>query len=88
MCFVAINLVTSLEIRPIRCATTLYHIGRTRNGYVANPFILPSSTGESSATSGYVFVPERFGPNEEPAGRNEERAKKKLCSVPSKGFNR
>ena len=39
----------------------LCHIGRTRNGYVATRFNLLSSTAESSATSGYVVVPEHFG---------------------------
>ena len=31
MCSVATNLVTSLEIERIHCATTLCHFGRTRN---------------------------------------------------------
>ena len=56
MCYVATNLVTSLKLNSIRCATTLCHFGRTRNGYVATYFILLSSTAESSATSGYVVV--------------------------------
>ena len=34
---------------------------QTRNGYVATHFVLLSSTAESSATSGYVVVAERFG---------------------------
>ena len=51
-CFVVTNLVTSLEFKPIRCATTLRHFGQTRTGYVATHFILLSSTAESSATSG------------------------------------
>ena len=51
--YVATNLVTSLEIHPIRCANMLCHFGKTRNGYVATSFILVSSTVESSATSGY-----------------------------------
>ena len=37
----------------------LCHFGRTANGYVATRVILLSSTAESSATSGYVVVPER-----------------------------
>ena len=77
------NLVTSLEFQPIHCATTLFHFGRTRNGYVAKRFILLSSTAESSATSGYVIVAERFGQNEEPASRNEERANKNLVLFPA-----
>ena len=54
MCSVVTNLVTSLEFQPIRCATMLFHFGRTRNVYVATRIILFSSTAESSATSGYV----------------------------------
>ena len=64
MCSVVTNLVTSLEVQPIRCATMLLHFGRTRNGYVATRFILLSSTAESSATSGYVVAPERSGQSE------------------------
>ena len=78
MCSVANSLVTSLEFKPIGCATTLCHFGRTRNGYVAIHLILLSSTAESSATSGYVVVLERFGQNEQAASRNEERARKNL----------
>ena len=81
MCSLSASLVTSLEFQPIRCATMLCCFGRTRNGYVATQFILLSSTAESSAISGYVVVPERFGQNEEPASRNEERTGKNLvCS--------
>ena len=60
MCPAATNLLTLLEIDPIRCAFTLCQFGRTRNGYVATHFFLPSSTAESSATSGYVVFPELF----------------------------
>ena len=81
MCSVATNLVTLKEFRPIRCATTLCHFGRTRNGYVATHFILPSSTAVSSATSRYVVVPERFGQNEKPASGNKELARKKPSLV-------
>ena len=59
----------------------LCHFGQTRNGYVATYFIPLSSTAASSATSGYVVVPERFGQNEEQAGSNEERNKKKTSFV-------
>ena len=79
-------MVTSLEFRLIRCATTLCHFGRTRNGYVVTHFILVSSIPESSATSGYVVVPERFGQNEEPVSRNGERTRKKRSFVPSSEF--
>ena len=65
----------------------LCHFGQTRNGYVAARFIL-SSTAESSDTSGYVVVPERFGQSEARAGRNVERTGKKRSFVPSIGFNR
>ena len=82
MCSVVTNLVTSLEFQPIRCATTLFHFGRTRNVYVATRFILLSSTAESSATSGYVAVPEHVLQNEEPACINEERTRRKPKFVP------
>ena len=87
MCSVVTNLVTSLEFQPTRCATTLFHLGRTRNGYVATRIILFISTAESSATSGYVVAPERSGQSEAWASRNVERAKKKLSFVPNSGFN-
>ena len=61
MSSVVTNLVTSLEFQPIRCATTLFHFGRTRNVYVATRIILLSSTAEGSATSGYVAATERSG---------------------------
>ena len=77
MCSVVTNLVTSLEFQPIRCATKLFHFGRIRNVYVATRIILLSSTAESSATSGYVVAPERFGQIQAWASRNVERAKKK-----------
>ena len=64
----------------------LRQFGQTRNGYVATHFILFSSTAASSATSGYVVVPERFGQNEEPACSNEERTKKKPRFVPKENF--
>ena len=63
------------RIPSIRCANMLCQIGRTRNSYVATKFILLSSTAASSATSGYVVVPEYFGQNE---GRTTE----KLSFVP------
>ena len=37
-------------------------------------------TEESSATSDYVVVPERFGKSEARAGKNEERTRKSLVS--------
>ena len=64
MCSVVPNLVTSPEPQPIRCATMLFHFGRTRNVYVATRIILLSSTAESSATSGYVAATERSGQKE------------------------
>ena len=69
MCSVLTNLVTSLEIQPIRCATLLFLLGRTQNGYVVTRSILLSSTTEDSATSGYVVAPEHFGESEARAGR-------------------
>ena len=61
----------------MRCATMLCLFGRTRNNYVTTGFIRLSNAAESSATSGYVVVKERFGQKEEPFKRNEEGAKKK-----------
>ena len=58
----------------------LCQFGRTRNVYVATRFILLSSTAESSATSGYVAVPEHFLQNEEAACINNERTRKSLVS--------
>ena len=59
MCSIVTNLVTSLEFRPIRCATTLFHFGRPQDAYVATRIILLSSTAEGSDTSGYVAATER-----------------------------
>ena len=70
---VASNLVTSLEFNPIRCATMLSHFGQTRKSSIATHFNLLNSTALSSATGGYVVIPERFGRNEETAGSKEER---------------
>ena len=80
---VATDLVTSQKFQPIRCAFMLCQFGRTRNVYVATRTILFSSTAESSATSGYVAVPEHFLQNEEPACINEEGTKKKPSFVPN-----
>ena len=82
------NLVTSLDFQLVRCATMLFHFGRTRNGYVATRFILFSSTADSSATSGNVVAPERSGQSEAWVGRNVERARKKPSFVSNCGFNR
>ena len=73
----------SLEFKPIRCATALFHFGRTRNVHVATRIILLSSTAESSATSGYVVAPERSGQIEAWASRNVERAMKKPSLFPT-----
>ena len=64
MCSFVTNLVTSLEFQPIRCATTLFQFGRTRNVYVVTRIIPLSSTAEGSATSGYVAATERSGQSE------------------------
>ena len=61
----------------------LCHFGRKRNGYAATPFILFNSTVESSDTSGYVVVRERFGQSEARADRNVERTKKSLVLFPA-----
>ena len=86
MCSVITNLVKSLEFEPIRSATMLCHFGWARNGYVATPFIIFSSTAQSSATSGYVVVPERSGESEAGAGRNVERIRKKPSFVSSSEY--
>ena len=39
--------MTSLDFQPIRCATMLFHFGRTRNDYVATRFVFLSSTGRA-----------------------------------------
>ena len=49
-CSVATNLVTSLEVNPIRCATMLCHFGQTQNGSVAIHLFLLGSIATSSAT--------------------------------------
>ena len=64
MCSVETYLVTSVELQTIRCATTLFYFGRTRNGYVATRFILLSSTAESSSTRGYIVAPGCSGQSE------------------------
>ena len=83
MCSVVTNLVTSLEIQPIRCATTLFHFGRTLNGYIATRFVLLSRTAENSATSGYVVAPERSSQNDAWAAWNVERTRKNLDLFPT-----
>ena len=74
--------LTSLEIDRIRYATMLCHFGQTRNCSVAFHFILYCSAATSSATGDYVPVPERFGQNEESAGRKKERTSRKPSFVP------
>ena len=83
MCSVETSLVTSKEFQPIRCAPMLCHFERTRKRYVATRFVLLSSTKESSATSGYVIVPERFSQGEARAGRNVEKTTKSLVLFPA-----
>ena len=80
--YVATDLVTSQNFQPIGCAFMLCEFGQTRNVYVATRFILLSSTAESSATSGYVAVPEHFLQNDEPSVNNVERARKRPSFVP------
>ena len=82
-CSVVTNLVKSLEFQPIRCATMLFHFGRTQNVYVATRIILLSSTAESSATSGYVVATKRSGQSEAVASRNVERAEEKPSLFPT-----
>ena len=82
MCSLVTNLMTSLEFRPIRCATMLCHFRLTRKGYVATQFLLLSNNAESSATHGYVFVPERFGQNKDGSSRIENGLGKNLILFP------
>ena len=84
--YVATDLVTSQNFQPIRCAFTLFHFGQTLDFYVATKIILVSSSAESSATSGYVAVPENFLQNGEPSVKNAERAKKKPSFVPKMDY--
>ena len=63
----------------------LCHFGRTGNGYVATRFIPLSSTAESSATSGYVVVPERFEVRRELVERLK-RLGESLLSFPAVDF--
>ena len=87
MCSVAINRVTSLEFILVCYATMLCPFDQLRNGSVVTDFLHFSSTSTSSATSEYVSVPERFGRNEEPANRNEERTSNKPGSAPKMYLN-
>ena len=80
---VATDLLTSQNLQPILSAFKLSQFGRTRNVYVATRIILLSTTAESSATSGYVAVPEHFLQNEKPACINEERTGKNTSFVPN-----
>ena len=80
--YVTVDLVTSENFQPIRCAFMLCLFGRTRNVYVATRFILFSSTAESSAKNGHVAVPEHFLQNDKPSINNVERARKKPSFVP------
>ena len=61
---VATDLVMSQKFQPIRFAFMLCQFGQARNVYVAIRFVRLYRTGESSATSGYVAVPEHFLQNE------------------------
>ena len=80
--YVATDLMTSQNFQPIRCAFTLFHLGRTRDVCVATRLILLSSTAESSATSGYVVATDRSGQSEAWASKNVEQARKKPSFVP------
>ena len=57
--------------------------GQTRNGFLATHFNFLNGTATSSATGGYVAVPERFSQNEEPASRTNEQARNKRSFVPN-----
>ena len=81
------DLVTSLKLIPIRCATKLCHFGQTRTGSEAIHFFLLSSTAVSSATSDQVAIPKRCGQNEEPDSRNQERTRNEPISAPKTYLN-
>ena len=74
--------MTSLKFQANLCAIKLCFFGQTRSGCVATYFNLLSSTSAGSSSNGYAVVPEYFGQNEEPAGSNEERTRKKPTFVP------
>ena len=57
----------------------LCYDGQLPNGSMATHFILLSSIATSSATGGYVAVPERSSKKEDPTSRKEEQAR----NVPS-----
>ena len=80
---VVTKLVTSQEFEPIRCATTLYVFGRTRNGYVATRFIILGSTAESSTTSGYVVVQDASGKMRNPPVELRKGLGKNLVLLPA-----
>ena len=56
---------------------------RTQNGNVATRFILLSSTAQSSATSGYVVIPERSAQSKAQASRNVGPTRKKPTLFPA-----
>ena len=77
-CSVATDLVTSLEF--IQPAVQLCWVVLAKNGTVWQPFIHSSK----QHCDDYVAVPDRFGQNEEPASKNEERIRKKSSSIPER----
>ena len=60
----------------------LCHFGQAWDGSVAIHFCFQGSTATNSATADYTAVSERLGQNEERAGSNKERSRKKLSFVP------
>ena len=80
--YVATDLLTSQNFQPIRCAFALFHLGRTRDVYVATRIILLSSTAEGSSTGGYVVATERSHRVEAWASKNVERARKNPSFFP------
>ena len=81
MCFVATNPAISLEFESNPLCYYALSFWTSTERLRSHPLILLSSTAESSLTSSYVVVPERFGQNEEPAASNKERARKKPSLV-------
>ena len=79
--------VTRISTNPLCCyAVSLWTDKERLHRMKPTRFILLSRTAESSATSGYVVVPERFGQSEARAGRNVERTKRKPNLIPSIEF--
>ena len=74
---VATNLLTSLEFHPIRCATMLFFWTNTER-FRSHSFHCSQQQCD--------VVLERFGQSEEPAGRSDQKTRKKPKFFPKSGF--